>query len=65
MPARIMRKSGEFCHRCHCEIQLGERWYRYDGVRCTETRSIYHYTTRICYMNLEQRKEADNVHKET
>ena len=52
MPARIMRWTGEFCHRCHQEIQIGERWYRYDGVRTTETRIIYHYDTGICYANL-------------
>mgnify|MGYP001615426972 CR=1 FL=1 len=54
MTARIMRGHGEFCHCCHCEIQIGERWYRYDGVRCTETRKIYHSDTEICYKNLNQ-----------
>ena len=58
MPARIMRQRGEYCHRCLQEIQIGERWYRYDGVRCTETRTIYHYDTKICYKNLNQEKEV-------
>ena len=54
MADRIMKRKGEYCHRCHCEIQIGERWYRYDGVRCTETRKIYHSDTKICYKNLER-----------
>ncbi|KKN78466.1 hypothetical protein LCGC14_0349980 [marine sediment metagenome] len=57
MAARIMRGHGEYCHTCHCEIQRGERWERYDGVRCTETRKIYHFDRRICYKNLNDKKE--------
>lgn len=57
MTARIMRGHGEFCHRCNCEIQLGERWYRYDGVRCTETRKLYHFDHEICDKNLIQGKK--------
>ncbi len=55
MPARIVRTHGEYCHRCHREIQIGERWYRYDGVRCTESRKIYHFDSNICFKNLEQK----------
>ena len=54
MANRIMRGHGEFCHCCHCEIAIGERWYRDDGVRCTETRKIYHFDSGICYKNLKQ-----------
>ena len=52
MSARIMRRHEEYCHHCHCEIQIGERWERNDGVRCTETRKIYHSNREICYKNL-------------
>ncbi len=54
MAARIMRRHGEFCHRCHCEIQIGERWYRDNGVRCTDTRKLYHYDSQVCYKNIEK-----------
>lgn len=54
MGTRIMRWHGEYCHRCHCEIQIGERWYRYDGVRCTESRKIYHADSEICFKNFKQ-----------
>ena len=52
MAPRIMRRSGEYCHRCHCEILMGERWERNDGVRTTETRKVYHFDSQICYKNL-------------
>ena len=58
MAARIMRRNGEYCHCCHREIQIGERWERYDGVRCTETRSIYHFDRQICYKNLADKTRA-------
>jgi len=51
---RIMRGRGEFCHRCHHEIFIGEKWYRYDGVRTTETRKIYHFDSAICYKNISE-----------
>ncbi len=55
MAARIMRRHGEYCGRCHSEIQIGERWhryYRYDGVRRIETREIYHFDLTLCDKNL-------------
>ena len=61
MAARIMRKHGEYCHRCHCEIQIGEQWYRYDGVRCTETRKVYHYNSEICSQNLQRANRGESV----
>lgn len=53
MAARIMRRHGEFCHRCNCEIRIGERWYRDNGVRCTDSRKIYHFDHNLCYKNLK------------
>ncbi len=61
MAARVMRWHGEFCHRCGREIQIGERWYRYDGVRCTETRKVYHFDNELCIKNLIQAKEVEHA----
>lgn len=55
MATRIMRRHGEYCYRCHREIQIGERWERSDGVRCTDTRKIYHFDREICYKNLKSK----------
>ncbi len=55
---RIMRSHGEFCHRCNAEIAIGEKWYRYDGVRCTDQRKLYHFDTRICYKNIEEARKG-------
>ena len=64
MPARIMRRHGECCHRCYCEIQIGERWYRDDGVRCTESRKIYHFNAEICYKNLNQKANKQEARED-